>query len=138
VISGRDLIAASAVVTTNGDLGIEPAQVVDESVAANDLVAVVPGPGRLQLANPGDQESLIVIDWGEDQAEATTTASAGTVVSVPIPEGAETVRVTSTAPLSAALLLSAQGRSGFAIAQLEPAARTQASMPVEIDAGLGG
>ena len=50
----------------------------------------------------------------------------------------ELARVTSTAPLSAALLLSAQGRSGFAIAQLEPAARTQASMPVEIDAGLGG
>ena len=66
------------------------------------------------MANPGDQESSS-IDWGEDQAEATT-ASAGTVVSVLIPEGAETVRVTRPRRCRP-LLLSAPGCPGFAIAR---------------------
>ncbi|WP_341729186.1 DUF5719 family protein [Brooklawnia sp.] len=137
LISSDDPIAASAVVTASDDFGIEPAQAADESVAGQNLVGVVAGPGSLQLANPGNREALVVVDWGEGQANANLRIPAGTVASIPIPEAAATARATSTAPLFGALMLSAQGRSGFAIAQLEPAARARSTMPVEIDVGLG-
>lgn len=137
LISGRDQFAATAVVTAGSDFGIEPAQIDEQSVATQELVSVVPGRGALQIANPGSGEALVVIDWGTGQATANRTIAAGSIASIDIPEGAETVRVSSTAPIAAALLLRGSDRPGFTIAELYPAARSRASTPMEVDAGLG-
>ncbi len=137
VISSGDPIAVSAVITDNDDLGLEPARAAGESVSELDLLGVVPSAGTLQLVNPSAGDAYITVDWGERQADANQMIAAGTIGFIPIPGGAESVRVTSTSPLFGALLLRRGAEPGFAIAQLEPAARAQSSMPVEIDVGLG-
>lgn len=137
LISGRDEFAASAVITMGEDFGIESAQVDDESIAWQDLTAVVPSTGTLQIANPGTDEALVVIDWGPGQAAANRTILPGSVAAVDVPAGARQVNLTSTAPIAAALMLRSAEHPGFAVAVLNPSPRSQSSMPMEVDSGLG-
>lgn len=137
LISGRDAFSATAVVSVGNDFGIEDAQVDDQSIARQDLVGVVPGSGTLQVANPGNGEALIVVDWGPGQALANRTIAPGSVVTVDVPAGAQSARVTSTAPVAAAIMFRSGSQPGFAIAQLHPRARSQASMPMEVKPGMG-
>ncbi|MGI5950394.1 MAG: DUF5719 family protein [Brooklawnia sp.] len=137
VITGRDAFAASAVITRNDDFGIQPGQSEEQTASAVDLVSVIPGPGMLQVANPGEGEALVVIDWGADQAEASRTVAPGSVAAIEIPAGARMARVTSTAPIAAALLLEPAEGDGFAVALLHQAARSRASMPIQVERGLG-
>lgn len=137
MISGRDEFAASAVVTVGDDFGIEAAHVDDESITWQDLVGVVPDAGTLQLANPGADEALVTIDWGPGQAPANRTIAPGSVASIEVPAGAGQVHLIATAPIAAAIMLRPAGHPGFAIAVLNPAARSQPSMPLEVEAGLG-
>lgn len=136
-ISGRDVFAATLVTSKHGDLAIEPGQLDEQNVAAQDLVSVVPGPGVLHVTNPSEVEALVVVDWGAGQAPANRTIAPGASTTVEIPAGASWARVNSTAPIAAALLIHQVDRSGFAIVRLQPAARSQASMPMELDIGMG-
>ncbi len=79
----------------------------------------------------------MVIDWGADQAEASRTVAPGSVAAIEIPAGARMARVTSTAPIAAALLLEPAEGDGFAVAVLHQAARSRASMPIQVERGLG-
>lgn len=137
VITGGEEFAASAVITRYGDFGIEPGQTAEQIGSATELVSVIPGPGVLQLANPGQGEALVTIDWGADQAEANRTIAPGSTVAVEIPAGSSLVRINSTSPVAGALLLKPADSDGFAIATLHEAARSRASMPMEIAPGMG-
>ncbi len=137
VITARDSFAATAVVQVADDFAIEPGVLADDSVAAQDLVSVVPGPGLLQLANPGSGEVLAVINWGTGQAPANRTIGPGAIASIEIPAGAAQARVEATGPIAGALLLTVPDRSGIAVVVLHAAARPQASMPMEVDPVLG-
>lgn len=137
IISGRDEFSASAVVSTGDDFAIEAAQTADESIARQDLIGVVPGPGRLQIANPGAGEAVVAIDWGPGQAQANRTIAAGSVVSIEVPDRASLAHLTSTAPIAAAVILTSADHPGIAIAVMEALARSVASMPMEVEPGLG-
>ncbi len=137
VITARDELAVSAVVEMEGDFGITQAVVDEQSVARQQLVGAVAGAGTLQIANPNSGETLVVVDWGADQAPANRTVPAGAVVSIDIPAGADRARIEATAPISAAVMLMGGDRPGFAIGGLLSAARQQASMPMEVDLNLG-
>ena len=137
VITARDELAASAVVEIEGDFGISPAVVDEQSVTRQQLVGAVAGAGTLQIANPNSGETLVVVDWGADQAAANRTVPAGAVVSIDIPAGADRARIEATAPISAAVMLMGGDRPGFAIGGLLSAARQQASIPMEVDLNLG-
>lgn len=138
IITGRDPFAASAVISKHKDFAIQPGQTDEQIGSAVDLVSVIPGPGTVQIANPGQGEALVTIDWGADQAEASRTVTPGSVAAIEIPAGANLVRLGSTSPITAALLLRPADGDGFAIAPLHLAARSRASMPMEIEPGLGG
>lgn len=137
VITARAELAASTVVNVGDDFGLEPGQADDQSTARQDLIGVVPGTGSLQLANPTTGEALVVVDWGADQAPANRTVPPGAVAIIEVPAGARSARIDATAPIAAALLLRGGDQPGFAIAPLQPAVRTQPSMPMEADPGLG-
>ena len=98
---------------------------------------MIAGAGALQLANPSSGETLVVVDWGAGQAPANRTLPAGAVATIEVPAGARSARIEATAPIAAAVLLQGGGQPGFAIAPLQPAVRSQASMPMEADPGLG-
>lgn len=137
IITGRDPFAATSVITMGNDFGIEPGQVDEQSVLRQDLLGVVPGAGAVQISNPGNGEAVVVVDWGAGQAPANRTIPAGSVAAIEVPVGAEQVRVTATAPVAAALFLRGAEQPGVAIVLLHSVARTQASMPMEADRGLG-
>ncbi len=137
VITARDELAASTAVTVGNDFGLEPGQVDDLSTARQELIGVIAGAGALQLANPSSGETLVVVDWGAGQAPANRTLPAGAVATIEVPAGARSARIEATAPIAAAVLLQGGGQPGFAIAPLQPAVRSQASMPMEADPGLG-
>ncbi|MDO5684225.1 MAG: DUF5719 family protein, partial [Propionibacteriaceae bacterium] len=137
IVTARDDFAATAVVQVGDDLAIEPGVMDDQSVTAQDLVAVIAGPGLLQLANPGQGEALVVIDWGAGQAPANRTIEPGAIASIEIPAGASLARVSSTAPIAGAVVLTLPERSGIAMVALHAAARPQASMPMQVEPGLG-
>lgn len=137
IITGRDEFAASAVITQHDDFAMEPGQSEEQTASAVDLVSVIGGSGVLQIANPGEGEAFVTIDWGADQAEANRTIGPGSVAAIEIPAGAQIVRLQSVTPITAALLLRPAEGDGFSIAVLHQAARSRASMPMEIEPGLG-
>ena len=136
-ITGRDVFAATLLAGKQGELAIEPAQPNEQNVAAQDLVAVVPGSGQLHITNPSPVEALVVIDWGEGQAPANRTVQPGASAAIEIPAGASIARLNSTAPITGALLVNQPDLNGFAIVRLQVAARSQAFMPMELDVGMG-
>ncbi|GAA2179073.1 hypothetical protein GCM10009785_04290 [Brooklawnia cerclae] len=137
VITGREDFAASLFATAGGDFAVVPGELDEQSAAAQDLVAVVPGTGTLQITNSGDGEALVRVDWGEDQAPAARTVLAGSVATVDIPDGATTVRLTSNGPVSGALLVHSSSGSGLSAVPLEYSARSQAWIPIQPEAGMG-
>lgn len=137
VITARDELAASAVVAVDDEFGVAPAVLDEQSVGRQQLVGAVAGAGTLQVANPNAGETLVVVDWGADQAPANRTVPAGAVVGIDIPAGADRAHIEATAPISAAVMLMGGDQPGFAIGVLQSAARQQASMPMQVDLTLG-
>lgn len=137
LISGRDEFAATAVVQVGNDIALEPALTDDQSIARQDLVGVLPGEGIVQIVNPGADEAMVVVDWGPGQAQANRTINPGSVASIEVPAGAGQVRLTSTTPISAVVMIAGSNQPGFAVGLLQAAARSRSSMPMELEPGLG-
>lgn len=134
IITGRDLFAVSAVVIKGGDLSIIPAVMSDdETVGSGELLAALPTTGSLMIANPSEQEALVTINWGEGQAPASRTLSAGTLNVIDIPQGALKAHVRSNVPIQGAAVIESDGLS---VIGLDEVLSADPTVSLTVDLGL--
>ena len=135
-LEGRDPFAVTAIAVTEADSGFVIGQSVETVESTQQLVAAVRGAGEVLVANPGEGEALVTIDWGEGQAIASVSVPTQSVVSVAIPEGATRAALDATLPVTATVALRGDG-SGLTTHLAQPVPRTTAAMPLEYHPGLG-
>lgn len=128
-ISGEEAFSASLLVTREGSSTLIPA-VVDTSA---DLFGPIVGSGTLMVVNASAEINRVTIDWGEGQAPMNRDIAVGTLLAVPIADGAEQVRVASSGQVGATVVYDV----GLATELLTTVAPVRASIVVEPDPKIG-
>lgn len=132
LVTAEREVAASAVATFASDIAYVPGVPLD--VAARQVSAVIPRAGTLAITNPSAEAATIEIEWGSGQANTIRTIQSGATAAVATVEGAQQVRVRSSEPVIAGIIVgNAEPTVGLTVVPLQPEGAGSPTTPIEVD-----